>query len=133
MQDLKNVTKYSFVEQDRPVLQAELIGNADYPDVRGLVHVYFLPGGIYLQGDVEGLPKTSEFAFHVHEGAECEGHGDKILILPDAMSDADGKASMQVYLDRVDSTRIAGRPLVLHLRVGDQTPEVACGLLARIL
>lgn len=133
MQDLQNVTKYSFVEQDRPVLQAELIGNADYPDVRGLVHVYVLPGGIYLQGDFEGLPKTSEFAFHVHEGASCEGHGDKILILPDAMSDADGKASMQVYLDRVNSTQIAGRPLVLHLRVGSETPEAACGLLGRIL
>lgn len=133
MQDRRNVTRYSFVEQDRPVLQAELIGNADYPDVRGLIHVYFLPGGIYLQGGIEGLPKTSEFAFHVHEGTECEGHGEKILILPDAMSDADGKASMQVYLDRVDSTLIAGRPMVLHLRVDDKTPEVACGLLARIL
>lgn len=133
MQDLKNVTKFSFVEQDRPVLQAELIGNADYPDVHGLIHVYFLPNGIYLQGDIEGLPKTNEFAFHVHEGEACEGHGDKILILPDVMSDEDGKASMQVYLDRVDSTRIAGRPLVLHLKVDGKEPEVACGLLGRIL
>ena len=133
MQDTKNVTKYSFVEQDRPVLQAELKGNADYPAIKGLIHVYFLPTGIYLQGDIEGLPKTSEFAFHVHEGDACEDHGEKILILPDAMSDADGKASMQVYLDRVNSTQIAGRPLVLHLRVGSETPEVACALLNRIL
>lgn len=133
MQDIKNVTKYSFVEQDRPVLQAELKGGADYPDIRGLIHVYFLPNGIYLQGDIEGLPKTSEFAFHVHEGETCKEHGEKILILPDVMSDADGKASMQVYLDRVNSTQIAGRPLVLHLRVGGETPEVACALLDRIL
>lgn len=133
MQDIQNVTKFSFVEQDRPVLKAELIGNADHPDLRGVIHVYFLPNGIYLQGDFEGLPKTSEFAFHVHEGILCEGHGEKILVLPDVISDEDGKASSQVYLDRADSTRIAGRPIVLHLKEDGKEPEIACGLLTRIL
>lgn len=130
---MQNVTIFSFVEQDRPVLKAEIAGNAEHPDVRGTVYVYFLPNGIYLQGDIEGLPKTSEFAFHVHDGLVCEEPGEKILILPDAMSDADGKVSTQLYLDRVDSTRIAGRPIVLHLKEDGKESQVACGLLARIL
>lgn len=132
-QNIQNVTKYSFIEQERPVLKAELLGNADYPDIRGTVYVYFLPNGIYLQGDVEGLPKSSDFAFHIHEGLLCEAPGEKILILPDAMSDADGKASTQIYLDRVNSTQIAGRPIVLHLKTDGKEIEVACGQLARIL
>lgn len=133
MQDIQNVTIFSFVEQDRPVLKAEIAGNAEHPDVHGTVHVYFLPNGIYLQGDIEGLPKTSGFAFHIHEGSVCEKPGEKILILPDAMSDADGKVSMQLYLDRVDSTRIAGRPIVLHLKEDGKEPQIACGLLAHVL
>ena len=130
---MQTVTKYSFIEQDRPVLRAEIAGDADNPDVHGTVHVYFLQNGIYLQGDVEGLPKTSEFAFHVHEGLLCEDHGEKILILPDVMSDADGTASAQVYLDRVNSTQIAGRPIVLHLKADGKETQIACGLLSRVL
>ena len=134
MQDMQNVTKYAFITQDRPVLRADIAGNADNPDVAGTVHVYTLPGGVYLQGDIEGLPVSSNFSFHVHEGTVCEEPGKKLLILPDVMSGEDGKASAQIQLDRVDSTQIAGRPIVLHLKSADGAePQIACGLLLRIL
>lgn len=131
---MQNVTKYSFIEQERPVLKAELKGKDGYSALNGTVYFYDLPNGVYMQGEVEGLPKSSEFAFHVHEGVVCEVHGDKILIMPNLMSDANGKASAQVYLDKLRSTQIAGRPVILHLKEADGTePEIACGLLARIL
>lgn len=130
---MQNVTEYSFMEQERPVLKAEIAGNAGHSALNGTIFVYDLPNGIYLQGDIKGLPKSSDFAFHVHEGLVCENHGEKILILPDLMSDADGNASAQVYLDRVRSTQIAGRPIVLHLKADGKETEIACGLLSRVL
>lgn len=121
------------MEQERPVLQANVTGNADYPDLKGTVYIYTLPDRIYLQGDIEGLPKTSDFAFHVHEGLVCEEVGEKILVLPDAMSDADGKASTQIHLDRVNSTQIAGKPIIMHLKTDGKEVQIACGLLSRVL
>ena len=133
MQNIQNVTKYSFMEQERPVLKAELRGSKEFPKLHGEVYVYTLPDGIYLQGDVEGLPKSSDFAFHVHEGLVCEELGEKILVLPDAMSGDDGRASTQIQLDRVNSTQIAGKPIVMHLKADGKETQIACGLLSRVL
>ena len=134
MQDIQNVTKYSFVEQDRPVLAADVTGNADYPGIRGTVNVYNLPDGIYLHGEFEGLPPSRDHAFHIHSGSVCEEPGEKLLTLPDIMSGADGKASAKIHLDRVNSTQIAGKPIVLHIKKdGAEKQTIACGLLARVL
>lgn len=130
---MENVTDYAFVEQDRPVLEAELRGGEEYPDIRGKVYAYALPDGLYLQGDFENMPLNSDFAFHVHEGLLCENKGEKILLLPDVFSDGVGKASAQIYLDRADHTQIAGRPIVLHLKSNGDELTVACGLFRRVL
>ena len=131
---MQNVTKYSFVEQDRPVLTADIAGSAEYPDIRGTVHVYTLPEGIYLLGEFEGLPKSRDHAFHIHSGTVCEEVGEKLLTLPDVMSGADGKASAKIQLDRVSSTQIAGKPIVLHIKEdGKEKQMIACGLLTRVL
>ena len=130
---MDNVTGFAFVEQDRPVLEAELRGGEKYPEMRGKVYVYTLPGGIYLQCDFENMPKNSDFAFHVHEGLLCGQTGEKILLLPDVFSDGTGKASAQINIDRAEHSRIAGKPIVLHLKSGDEEITVACGLLRRVL
>lgn len=130
---MENVTDYAYMEQDRPVLEAELRGGELYPDIRGKVYVYILPGGIYLQGDFMNMPINSDFAFHVHEGLLCEKKGEKILLLPDIFSDGDGNASLQVYLDRALHSQIADRPIVLHIKSGGDETTVACGLLRRVL
>lgn len=130
---MQNVTKYSFMEQERPVLKTSITGKEKNTVLHGTIYGYDLPNGIYLQGDIYGLPKSSDFAFHVHEGLLCDKHGEKILILPDIMSDADGIASAQIYLDRSNTTRIAGRPIVLHLKEDGKETEIACGLLSRVL
>ena len=134
MQDMRNVTKYSFIEQDRPVLGADIAGGADYPDIKGTVCVYALPDGIWLHGEFEGLPKSQDHAFHIHNGSVCDEVGEKLLTLPDVMACADGKASALIRLDRVDHTRIAGKPIVLHIKEdGKEKQMIACGLLERIL
>lgn len=130
---MNNVSQFSFMEQDRPVLVAELLGGKDFPDIEGRAYIYAVPGGIYVQADFSRLPESSDFAFHVHEGLLCEEPGGKLLLLPDVFSDGSGVASMQVYLDRANSTQIAGRPIMLHLKRGDDEVTVACGLLSRIL
>lgn len=128
-----NVTTFSFMEQERPVLEAQILGGAEYPDIKGAAYVYFLPDGIYLQADFDKLPPSNEFGFHVHEGLLCEVPGEKLLPLPDVYSDKDGRSSMQIYLDSVNSTQIAGKPIMLHLMRGDENLTVACGILDRIL
>ena len=131
---MQNVTKYSFVEQDSPVLAADITGSAEYPDIRGEVHVYTLPDGIYLLGEFEGLPQSRDYAFHIHNGAVCEKVGEKLLTLPDVMSGADGRASAKIQLDRVSSAQIAGKPIVLHIKEdGKERQMIACGLLTRVL
>ena len=133
MQFTENVMPYGFMQQERPVLGAKLEGNDGYPELNGSVYVYCLPGRIYLQGDFSGLPLSSEFAFHIHEGTECGKFGKVLLPLPDISSGGDGNASMQVCLDRADCTQIAGRTIVLHLRSNGEEIQIACGVLERIL
>ena len=130
---MENVTEFAFIEQDRPVLEAELRGGEKYPDMRGMVYVYTLPKGIYFQCDFKNLPKNNDFAFHVHEGLLCEKNGEKILPLPDIFSDGTGSASAQINIDRADHTQIAGRPIMLHLKSNGEEITVACGLLRRVL
>ena len=130
---MENVTQFAFVEQDRPVLEAELRGGEEYPDIRGMVYIYAIPGGIYVQGDFENMPINSNFAFHVHDGLICEQTGEKILLLPDVFSDGTGKASAQINIDRAEHSQIAGKPIVLHLKSNGEEITVACGLLRRVL
>ncbi|MCM1165216.1 MAG: superoxide dismutase family protein [Lachnospiraceae bacterium] len=128
-----NVTEFSFMSGERPVLEAEILGGAEYPDIKGAAYVYFLPDGIYLQADFDKLPENNEFGFHVHEGLLCENPDEKLLPLPNVVSDKNGKSSMQIYLDRAVSTRIAGKPIVLHIKRGVEEITVACGILDRVL
>lgn len=135
MKKNSNVQTFSFMSAERPIFKAEILGGAEYPDIRGEAYVYFFPEGIYLQADFDDLPPNNEFGFHVHEGLLCETRGEKLLPLPDIHSDRNGMASMQIYLDKATSTQIAGKPIVLHIRGADGKDELtaACGVLNRIL
>lgn len=130
---MENVSKYSFMEQDRPILKAEIVGNKDYPDIHGDIYVYILGNGFYLQGDFRGLPRNSTFAFHIHDGLVCVNPGGKKLLLPDVVSDSTGASSAQVYLDKIDVNTLADHPIMIHLKTGGQEVTVACGELKRVL
>lgn len=130
---MENVSDFSFMEQDRPVLAAELRGVAEYPDINGTAYVYTLQNGMYIQIDIDKVPESSNFAIHVHEGLICENAGEKLLPLPDLVSDKDGKISSMLYIDTMNSTQIAGKPIMLHLKQNGSEIHAACGLLERIL
>lgn len=135
MENNSNVQTFSFMSGERPVLQADILGVAEYPNIKGEAYVYFFLDSIYFQVDFSNLPANKSFGFHVHEGLLCESRGEKLLPLPDVYSDRNGKASMQIYLDQATSTQIAGKPIVLHIKDADGKDglTVACGVLNRIL
>lgn len=130
---MENVSKYSFMEQDRPILKADIVGNKDYPGTHGDIYVYILENGFYMQGDFRGLPNNSIFALHIHDGLVCENAGGKKLLLPDVVSDSTGASSAQVYLDKIDVNTLADHPIMIHLKVDGQEITVACGVLKRVL
>lgn len=130
---MENVSDFSFMEQDRPVLRAQLRGGAEYPDIQGTAFIYTLPNGMYISLDFTDLPPSGNFAIHVHEGLICDNPGDKLLPLPNMVSDINGKASSQLYIDTMNSTMIAGKPIMLHLIQDDKEINIACAPLERIL
>lgn len=130
---MQNVGKYSFMEQDRPVLWASFSGSGEYPMLKGDMFIYNLPSGFYISAEFEGLPNSEQLPFHIHEGVFCETKGGKIVPLPEIFSDKNGKSSMKIYVDKKEINDIAGRPAVLHIHKDEAEPEIACAILQRIL
>ena len=133
MQEIKNVTCFSFMDQERPVLGADMKGSSDCPNLKGRVYAYTLPDGIYVQVHLEGMHKSSAHTCCIYEGTSSEELGEKLLTLPDIMSCKDGNASAQMWLDGADASQIAGRSLVLRLKQDGEEKQIACERLARIL
>lgn len=133
MQTMNNLSGFAFMEQDRPVLWASFSGSGDYPSLSGDMFVYNLPVGFYVSADFSGLPVSQQLPFHIHEGFFYESKGEKIVPLPDVFSDKKGKSSVQIYIDKMNVTDIAGKPAVLHIRTDSGEPEIACAVLQRIL
>ena len=133
MQDMQ-ISRCSFIEQERPVLGADIAGDTDYPDIKGTVYVYALSDGVYVKGELEGLPKSRAHAVHVHSGTACKEVGERLLTLPDITSGENGRASARVQLDGVAPAQIAGKPIVIHIKEeGKEKQMIACGILAHIL
>lgn len=130
---MENVSDFSFMEQDRPVLKAQLRGGAEYPDIKGTAYVYTLPNGMYISLDLTNMPPSGNFAVHVHEGLICENPGGKLLPLPNMVSDVNGKISSLLYIDTMNSTQIAGKPIMLHLIQDGKEISIACAPLERVL
>lgn len=163
---MQHINKFSYMESERPALMGILKGGIGAENAEGIAAVFWLPEAVYLQADFTGLPPSEVFGFHIHEGficgearesnqfSEAGGHfsncpdemwcgrhpyhaGD----LPPVMSDAEGSASMQVYLDKASVEEISGRVIVLHSMrddfstqpSGDSSTRIVCGVLAEHL
>ena len=133
MQNKANVSEFTYMEQDRPVLWASFSGSDTYPLLKGDLFIYNLPAGFYVSADFEGLPVSEQLPFHIHEGLVCGAAGEILLHFPDVMSDKNGKSSMQVYIDKLQVADIAGRISMIHIRRNGKEPEIACAVLQRIL
>ncbi len=128
-----NMTKYAFMEQERAVLYADMNGIDGYAGINGGVFVFNLPVGLYFALELSGLPHDSSLPFHVHKGSICDNAGEKALVLPDVVSDSIGNASAQFYTDAANLSDISGKVIMLHKKIDGEEPQIACGVLTRIL
>ena len=136
---MKQVSRFAYMENESPTLEAEIKGSDVHPEIAGRVFVYGLPKGFYLQADLEGLPESRVFGLHIHDGLVCTptgmdnpfsdagGHfgncGDGIWCsrhpyhagdLPPLFSNAEGKSNIRIYIDRADIDEISGKPSIIH-------------------
>lgn len=127
------MSRFSYMEQERPVLSAELHGTEGYEAAVGKAYVYFLPNGLYFTANFNNLPSSQELPFHIHEGLLCEDAGGHLLEFPDLFADQYGEASYQLYFDKRTLWEISGKPLVIHVNINGKPQKIACGLLERVL
>lgn len=147
---MQQVNQFSYMGAERSALKGELHGSADFPELEGLIHAYWLNGALYLQAEFNGLPPDRVFGFHVHEGIICgaaeekepfkEAGGHLSLCpagtwcgrhpyhagdLPPIISDSTGYAAMQVFLGKAQISDYSGKPIVLHSMPDDFNSQPA--------
>ena len=128
----------------RPGAVASLGGQ--HSNVAGLVRFYETPFGVLVRAEIDGLPSPSGiYAFHIHEGADCENpgthynpgkqpHPQHAGDLPPLFS-ANGRAFSVFLTDRFALRQVFGRTVILHSGVDDFTTQpsgnpgqiLACG------
>ena len=136
---MKRFSRFAYIENESHALEAEIKGSEVHPAIGGMVYVYELPQGFYLQADIEGLPESRVFGLHIHDGLVCAptgpnnpfsdsgGHlnncGEGIWCsrhpyhagdLPPLFSNEKGKSTIRVYIDRANIDEISGKPIVIH-------------------
>ena len=126
---------------------ATINGYDMYPRIVGRVRFQQCKRGVLVTAHIRNLPTDGFFAFHIHEGNNCEepqGHynpngalhpyhaGD----LPPLLSNG-GEAYMSVLTDRFTLDAIIGRTVIIHKNPddfrtqpsGDSGDRVACGVI----
>lgn len=154
---MRQVNRFSFIEQERAALIAVLCGSEDYPEARGFIHAYWLPNEVYLQMEFSGLPPQKVLGLHIHDGVACGSGGGSVPFkeagghfslcsdgmwcsrhpyhagdLPPIFSDEHGNAFSQVFIDRTHVREVSGKPIVLHEMTDDFMSQPAGNSGARI-
>lgn len=118
--------------------KAEIRGNSEYPNIKGVVIFRETNNGILLTANIEGLPKCQSkcqgnfFGFHIHTGTSCTGNKDDefedVLThynpnncthpyhagdLPPLLEN-NGKAYMSVLIDKFKIQDIIDKVIVIH-------------------
>ena len=163
---MQHINRFSYMQSERPALIGIMKGGIGAENAEGPAALFWLPDAMYFQVDFTGLPPAEVFGLHIHEGYICgeprnpdtfaeagkhysncpEGmwcgqHPYHAGDLPPIFSDAEGAASMEVYLDKAAAEEISGRVLILHSMrddftsqpAGDSGTRIACGVLAEYL
>ena len=141
--------------QKTPVACAHIIGSSEINNLIGDVYVYPFMEGSLLVADVEGIPYSGFYGFHIHQHGPCivgegyagfydvGGHFTKMENqphpyhagdLPVLMADY-GHAYMVVYTDRITPEEILGKAIIIHERAddyrsqptGDAGQHIGCG------
>ncbi|MDD2190217.1 MAG: superoxide dismutase family protein [Eubacteriales bacterium] len=117
-----------------PVACAHIIGNSEIHHLTGDVYVYPFLDGSLIVADVEGIPFSGFYGFHIHQHGPCTpgngyvgfhdvgGHYSAVPEQPHPFHSGDlpvlmayyGHAFMVVYSDRFKPEEIFGRAMIIH-------------------
>ncbi|MBQ9674164.1 MAG: superoxide dismutase family protein [Ruminococcus sp.] len=133
-------------------------GGEEAPDLYGKVEFFQKKNGVMVVANIFGLPEKNDsgfFAFHIHEGKNCEGkdfsgtkghynpndksHPNHSGDLPPLLS-VDGNAYLAVLTNRFKLKDIIGRTVVIHSDAddfhsqpaGNAGKKIACGVIHKI-
>ena len=135
---------------------ARIMGDSSHPSVRGIVRFFQREDGVLVEAQVTGLPRTETgfFAFHIHEGENCDGddfsnsgghfnpgktaHPNHAGDLPPLLADH-GKAYMKVLTGRFHVGEVIGKTVIIHAEPddfhtqpsGNAGMKIACGVIQR--
>lgn len=139
-----------------PIAVAQIRGDSSHPTVRGMVRFFQRENGVIVEAEVTGLPRTETgfFAFHIHDGASCEGdgfpnagshfnpgrtqHPNHAGDLPPLLADH-GSAYMKVLTGRFHVGEVIGKTVIIHAEPddfhsqpsGNAGSKIACGIITR--
>ena len=135
---------------------ARICGDVEYPKLHGMARFFQCNDGVIVEVEMHGLPKTetSFFAFHIHDGDNCEGigfpnagshfnpyntmHPQHAGDLPPLLG-CRGKAYMKVFTDRFCVEEIIGKTVIVHSAPddfrtqpsGNAGTKIACGMIKK--
>ncbi|MBO5320460.1 MAG: superoxide dismutase family protein [Ruminococcus sp.] len=142
---------------------AVINGSAAYPDIHGLVRFYQTRNGVLIAAEIDGLPYSEKkchqpvFAFHIHDGTQCEGdmhdpfsgamshynpddceHPFHAGDLPPLFGNH-GYAFMTFLSDRFSLSEVIGKTVIIHGNPDDFTTQpsgnagekLACGVVSK--
>lgn len=138
-----------------PVACAHIIGSSEIHNLSGDVYVYPYLDGSLLVADVEGIPFSGFYGFHIHQHGPCipgegytgfydvGGHYTTVQNAPHPYHAGDlpvlmafyGHAYMIVYTDRFKPEDVLGRAMIIHewpddyrtQPTGDSGQPIGCG------
>jgi len=141
--------------QNPPVACAHITGSSGIPNMSGDVYVYPFLSGSLLVADVEGIPFSGFYGFHIHQHGPCiagegytgfpnvGGHFSTVENAPHPYHTGDlpvlmafyGHAYMIVFTDRFTPDQILGRAIIIHewpddyrtQPTGDSGQPIGCG------
>lgn len=121
-----------------------------------MVRFFQRTNGVIVEAEVTGLPRTETgfFAFHIHDGTNCEGdgfpnagshfnpgrtrHPGHAGDLPPLLADH-GSAYMKVLTGRFHVGEVIGKTVIIHAEPddfcsqpsGNAGSKIACGIITR--
>ncbi len=128
----------------RPFASAQLMGAAEYPDIRGAVEFFATPAGVVVSAEVSGLPfdadgkcKVEIYGFHIHNAGRCTGTAEEPFADAGAHFDKGGcphpahsgdlpplfgnrgYAWCAFLTDRLSPEDVMGRSVIIHSAADD--------------
>lgn len=137
----------------RPHARAAIHGGEKYPSLAGELLLYPFQAGSLALIAVNGLPESTFYGLHIHEGDVCEGdftsagghynpkgaqHPNHAGDLPNLLGNS-GFGYMMFYSARFTPEGVIGKTVIIHAMpddyktqpAGDSGDRIACGVIEK--